>query len=436
MGGHLAALLQKEEYEVVIIDQDKNRLAKIRDSLDVQTLLGNGTDPKALKRAGVEDADLVIALTNVDEANLLAAFTAKQLGVAKCVARARSPWCLDTRDVNLRVELGIDLILNPEQLIALEIVRYLDNPDALVLARFAYGKVQLRTLVMDSDSKFAGQRLMDCRLPPGVLVAVRSRGKEVIIPNGESDLQPGDKLTIMGVAEKLPEAQKLFHTAVERARHVTIAGGGLTGLFLAETLEKRSFEVRVIEKSRDRCEEISEHLDRAQVIHGDSTDKGFLKEERIATSDVFVAVTGDDEDNLMSCLLAKELGVEQTVVTLSRPDYASLIEKFGINIALSPRRVMAERILTLISHGRLQAVTLLEEGQVEVIEMIAGHGSPTVGKPLSQLTLPKNALISTIIHLGQTIVPGGQDTVQPGDTVIAVGFPEAIDEIEEGFRGR
>lgn len=434
MGSHISELLQAEKHQVVVVDRSSENLKRISDSLDVQTLQGHGADPYILRKAGVADAELVLAITNIDEVNLLAAFTAKQLGAKKCVARARSPWCVDTRRINLRSALGIDRILNPEHLTALEIVRYLDDPDALALARFAFGKVQLVSFTLDERSKFAGRALKDCRLPPDVLVVARSRGNEVLIPKGDTVLQAGDKLTLMGVAEALPEAQRLFHTPTQRIRNIVIAGGGVTGLFLAETLEKQNFQVRLIERDRERCRVVSESLTHAEVIHGDATNINFMKEERIPTADVFVGVTGDDENNLMSCLLARELGVDKTVVKLSRPDYASLVQKFGVSLALSPRHVMAERILTLISRGRIQALTLLEDGRVEVIEFTAEHGSPIVGRPLSELSLPRGTLISTIVHLGETIIPRGSDRIEPGDTVIAVGLRESMDQLAASFR--
>ena len=435
VGRYLSELLEEEKQEVVVIDMNKDALEKIGDSLDVQTLLGNGADPSILKTAGVAEAHLFLALTSSDEVNLLASFTAKQMGAVTCVARARSPWCLDNSVMNLRDRLGIDLIMNPEHLMALEIIHFLDHPDTLAVHRFAHGKIQLRTFIVDAKSKFAGKKLKECPLPEGVIVAVRSHDGEAIIPNGETELRAGDKLTVMGLSEHIAETQKLFHAATEKVRNVTIAGGGNTGLFLAETLEKRHFDVKLMELDKDRCQYLSERLDHTQVVFGDATDIGIMKEERISASDVFVAVTGDDENNLMSCLLAKELGVPQTVVNITRPDYASLVQKFGIDLALSPRHVMGERILTLISWGRIQALTLLEDGKIEVIELVAQYGSSMIGKPLSRLSIPDGALITAIVHLGETIVPRGHHQILPGDTVIAVGLREAIDRLEEKFRG-
>ena len=435
VGSYISELLQQEHHEVVVIDTSAERLVNLGESLDVQTIQGHGADPALLRKAGVADAHLVLALTNIDEVNLLACYAAKRLGAAKCTARARSPWCLDTSVLNLREGLDIDLIMNPEHLTALEIIRFLGQPDALALASYAYGKVQLRSFTVDPKAKFAGKTLKECTLPEGVLVVVRSQNGETIIPNGDTILEAGDKLTIIGATDKLPAAQKLFHTSTEHGRNIVIGGGGFTGLFLAERLESSGFKVKLFEWNRERCEELSGRLNATEVVHGDMTDIGFLKEERISTADVFVAVTGDDENNLMACLLAKELEVPQTVVKIARPDYTSLVQKVGVSLALSPRHVMAERILTMVSRGRVRAVTLLEGGKVEVIELLAGHGSAMVGKPLSRLSIPEGAIISAIIHLGKTKVPHGGDVIEPGDTVIAVGLRESIDEVEEALRG-
>lgn len=435
VGRYISDILQQDQHEVVVIDNDKERLETLGESLDIQTLQGHGADPAILTTAGIGEAQLLLALTNLDEVNLLSCLVGKSLGAGRSVARARSPWCLDNSIIDLPSTLQIDLIMNPEHLTALEIVRFLDAPYALALARYAHDKVQLRTCIIEEDSECAGQKLMDCRLPDEVLVVVLSHEDHIEIPTGGTILAPGAKITIMGATERLPEAQRLFHSLTDPVRDVTIAGGGITGLFLAETLERRNFSVKLIESNLERCNYLSERLDRTQVVHGDATQSDLMKEERIPDTDVFISVTGDDENNLMSCLLAKELGVAQTVVNIARPDYASLVQKFGISLALSPRNVMAERILTLVSRGRIQAVTLLEDGKVEVIEMVVGHGSSLVGVPLARLSLPEGTLISAIVRLGETIIPRGHHQIEPGDTVVVVGLKDSMDQLEAGLRG-
>lgn len=435
VGRHLSDLLARERHEVVMIDRDKARLESIAEALDVQTLQGDGVDPEILRKAGVEGAQLFLALTDSDETNLLASFVAKKLGASKCVARARSPWWMEVATLNLRATLGIDLVINPENLTAEEIVRFVDNPDALALASFAHGKVQLRTFVLDEESRYAGMRLKDIPLPAEALVAVRSREGVAVVPKGDALLEAGDKLTVLGVPEILPEVQRMFHVPLDRVRDVVVVGGGHTGFFLAKTLERRRFQVKLIDVRREVCRKLGERLDRVEIVCGDATDMGFMREERVGSADVFVAVTHDDESNLMSCLLAKELGVGQTVARIGRPDYASLVQKFGVDKALSPRHVAAEKILALVARGRIRAIALLEDGKIEVNEFVAQAGSPMIGKPLRMLDVPEGALIGAIVHRGGTTIARGSHAIEPGDTVVALGLREAMDKLESRFDG-
>lgn len=433
VGRHIAMLLEREDHDVVLIDEDPAALREVESLLDVQTLQGHAASPSVLTRAGAEEAELMLALTNSDEVNLLAAFSAKQLGARKTIARARSAWCLDNELVDFRMRLHIDLVLNPEILTAVEIIKFLDNPDALALAHFAHGRVQLRQFVLAPESEFAGQALKDIRLPEGVLVVMKASGQDVEIPTGDTTLTPGDRLTIMGQPERIPEAQRRFRLPAEAARHVTIAGGGNTGLFLAETLEGKRFSVTLVEIDPARCDLLSERLEQTRVVHGDATNADFLREERLNRSDVFIAVTEDDETNLMSCLLAKDLGTKQTITKIARPDYTPLVSKLGIDLALSPRLVMADRILTMIHRGKINAVSLLEGGKVEVIEFVAKKGAPIVGKPLSQARTPRGALIGAIVRKGQVRVPRGTDAIQPGDNVIVLALDSVMDDVEKRF---
>jgi trk system potassium uptake protein TrkA len=439
VGSHIAAMLEQDEYDVVVIDEDPKALREIEEELDIQTVLGHAASPRILSRVGIEEAALMLALTDSDEVNLLAAFSAKQLGAKKTVARARSPWCVDASLVDFRTRLHIDLVLNPEILTAVEIIKFLDNPDALALAHFAQGKVQLRQFILDAQSRFVGMALKDCDLPQGVLVVMRSNGERVDIPKGDTVLDAGDRLTIMGQPEHLPEAQQMFRFAREPARKITIAGGGNTGMFLAQTLEARNFHVKLIEVDETRCHYLSEHLERTRIVRGDATRSGFLKEERVSASDVFIGVTNYDEPNLMSCLVAKDLGVRQTIARVTRPDYTPLLRQLGVDLAISPRTVIADRILAMVRRGKVSAVSVLEDGKVEVVEYVAQAGSPMVGRPLSETRLPKGALIGAIVQRGRARVPRGYDKILPGDTVIVIGLEGAMDDVDtlfEGKRGR
>lgn len=438
VGRHIAKLLQRETVDVALIDNDLQALNDVAENYDVMTVYGNGANPEIQNKAGVGEAQLVLALTDSCEVNLLAAFIAKRMGADKTVVRTRAPWSQETSFIDFRKTLDIDMLLNPEQLTAIEISKFLDNPEALALTNFARGKVQMRQFLLDARSQFCGKALHECRgqIPQGVLVATRVRDHEVVIPRGEHDLREGDKITIIGLPEKMSEAQRLFHAPRERLRQVTIAGGGNSGYFLANTLENKNFEVRLIESDAERCEYLSERLHRTRIMRGDVTRREFMQEERIGNTDVFIAVTGEDEDNLMACLLAKDLGVAQSVAQINRPDYASLVQHMGVNMAISPRHVMANQIMALVIGGRVKQVSMMEEGRVEVIESLARKGTALVGRPLSEVDqdLPDGVLICAIVSHGRVTVPGGDDVIHPGDTVIVAGLSEKMNDIERMFQ--
>ena len=437
MGRHIAGLLQEESLNVVLIDQDRSALAEVADTYDVQTLYGNGASPEVLERAGVRDAQLLLAFTDSCEVNMLAAFFAKQMAPMETVVRSRSAWSMDTSRINLRECLNIDVLLNPELLTAIEIVKFLDNPNALAINHYAQGKVQLRQFFLDRKSAFCNTELMNCRIPPGILVVARSRKDETVIPRGNHVLLPDDKLTIIGLPDRMEDAQELFHAEREEVRTVVIAGGGNSGRFLAETLESRNFSVKLIDPDVERCEYLSERLRRTTIIHGDVTRMGFMKEERIGLADAFIAVARDDEDNMMACLLAKELGAKQTVARVNRPDYASLVQKTGVDLAVSPRHVTADRVMTMIlgRASRVERVSLMEEGKIQIIELRAEKGAALVDRPLAEVAPPEDMLVGAIVRHGRVKVPGGEDRIRPGDTVIVAALSEKMDEIEKLLQG-
>lgn len=433
IGSSIAELLVREGHNLTVIDLNPKSLMEIGERLDIGTLCGSGSSFETLQLAGVNKAHLVLAMTNNDEVNLLAASIARHLGAEKTVARVRKREYLDPVRFNIRTLLGINLIISPEVLTAVEIVKFLAQPGSLALAHFAQDKIHLHSLVLTTQSAFVNKQVRDLRIPRGLLLALIAREDEVIIPRGDVLLKSGDKVTFIGQPELFKQYQSVFGGRTAEIKNICIAGGGETGLYLAETIERYDFVVKLIDANPQRCEYLSESLHKTQVISGDVTNRHFLEEERINSADIFIAVTGEDETNIMSSLLAKELGVKQCITKVERPDYAEVIEELGIDLALSPRLITAEKILTLLKRGRIKSVSLLEEGKVEVIEYEVPPQVPIANRQLNQLSLPAESLVGMIVREGKLKVPTGQDQILPGDTVIIIARAEVIDKIEEFF---
>lgn len=433
VGSSIAELLVRGGHNLTIIDTNRQRLQEISEMYDLQTIVGSGCSYEILQSADVDKAQLVLAMTNNDEVNLLSAQIARALGAQKTAARVRKREYLDPIKFNIRSILGIDLIISPELLTAVEIARFLANPDSLALAHFAQNKVQLRQLTITETSPFAGKLVKDLQLPRGVLLVLISRDNDVIIPRGDSQLKPGDRVSFIGESSIFRKACSLFGICEVGIKNICIAGGGEIGMYLAEILDRQDYIVKIIDINPERCEFLSEHLNKTQVVYGDVTNRYFLEEERINTFDVFIAVTGDDETNIMSSLLAKELGIKQCITKVDRPDYAEVIEQVGIDLALSPRLITAEKILTLLARGRIKSISLLEEGKVEVIEYEVAPDAPIVGETLSNIQFPRQSLVGMIVREGNVRVPQGQDRIYPGDTVIIIARAEVVEKVEQFF---
>ncbi len=438
VGSNIASHLVRDDHDVVIVDASAAKLRDVEEHVDVQTMVGNGCDPATLRAAmGGQETQLLLAVTEQDSTNLVMAYAAKRLGVGRVVARVRSRFFLYTDDVNFRDPLGIDLLLSPEILTALELVNFVENPAALGIAHLAQGRVQLRTVLLSPFSEFVSRRLMDIRFPPGMLVAVIRRGKKIFTPRGDAELMAGDHVTLVGLPAVIDEVHPQFDTeqktSASHSQRVAIAGAGETGLFLAEQLEGRRHKVLLIDRNRERLEEIGERLNKTVLLHGDCTNIQFLREENVQEMDYFIAATGDEESNVMSALLASELKVPKTACLIDRPDYARVVEKVGINVALSPRIVAANRVLKLVKQGRIRSVTLMEEGAIEVTEYQALASSPITGKPLKEVELPEGMLIGAVAHGTEVIIPRGSDSIRPGDIVITVAEADASDSVGKLF---
>lgn len=437
-GTHIAQALSQERHNVTLIDNERRRLQRAEEYLDVRTMCEHGASPHVLEMAGAAHADLVAAVTENDEVNLIAAGTAKQLGAHRTAARVYNRAYFGEDKVKYRNLLGIDLIISPQSITAFEIAKLVENPAAVAVALFARDRVQMRQMAVREDSPAVGKSIR-ALFPPdrdfGSLVVSLSRGSEIAIPGPDDVLQPGDRVTVIMASGHSGAVRRLFRDEEQAAESVVIAGGSTTAMMLAQMLETHKSRVTLIEENRDRCEALSRLFSRTRVIHGDATRQSVLLEERVGQADVFVALCGSDEVNLMASLQARELGVRHMVVSVNRADYAPLVQRVGIDHAVSPRILTGNRILALAGGSHVRSVALLQEGKAEVVELMAEMDAPAVNRALGkQLRFPKGVLIGALVREDEVIVPRGGDVFREGDTVIAFAMSSALDALEAMFR--
>lgn len=438
-GLHIARILSRENHDVTIIDEDADRIRKAEESMDVMALQGHGASLRTLRQAQAAKADLVISVTSSDEVNVLAASTAKKLGAKRVVARISTSTYLGTEDHITGCEVvGVDLIISQQTLAASEIHRLVKSYGAISVELFMDNRIEMIQLPVVADLSILEKPVRDLDLPQGALLAGILRQGEIIIPTGVDTLLEGDEAFLVAEIGVIPRVEKLFGKTGERqARKVMIVGGGEIGLSVARLLGQDEIEVILIESDKGRSKLLSELLPDAVVIHGDGKNLALLQEERVENCDVFVAVSGQDDTNLMATLLAQHLGAKKTVCLVSQSDYVPLYEALGINSSISPRLTTANRILKYVRRGEVVSVTQLEEGQAEILEIVTSEGSSIAGEHIRDASLPHGALIAAISGAKGAFVPrGGDEIINPGDTVLAFTTPKARERVERLFRRR
>ena len=433
VGCQIAKTLSSENHDVVIIEKNDIKRQSAQDNLDVLTILGNGANVRTLEEAGIKQTDMIIAVTSSDEANMIACMTAKQFGVPQKIARIRNPEYLYANALS-REKLGIDLTINPERATAKEIIKLLKSPiNVAQVQSFAGGKVQLFELKIEKGFPFINQQLKAITFKYPVLVAAIFRNDKIIIPNGEERITAGDNLYILIKKDYFAGLNEIFNQKPLNMQNVMILGGSRIGIQTALILAKLGINTKLIERDKERCEKIAEKLPHTLVINGDGTNIDLLKSEGIETIDGFVAVTGFDEDNLLVALLAKHLGTKKVIAKVDRTNYIPILEKIGVDAVVNPRMTTASAILRFIRKGKIISLTLLKEGEAEVIELIVSPYSKIINKPLKKANLPQNSIIGAIVRKDEVIIPHGNDIIQPEDKIIIFALSSDIKKIEKIF---
>lgn len=438
VGSALAEELTMENHEVTIVDVSAQKLQEVGEDLDALQVQGNGSSINVQMEAGVETADLVIAVTGSDEMNLLCCLVAKNLGKCHTVARVRNP--IYNKEINVMKEsLGISMIINPEMATAAEMARLLRFPSAIKIDPFAKGKVELLKFRVKPEFRLAGKSIVEINMKGkhDILVAGVERGEQVTIPNGNFVLQNGDLISILASPRNAAAFFKSIGLKTNQVRNCMIVGGGTTAVYLARMLLEMKMRVVIIEQSKERCEVLAELLPEATVVNGDGTSKNLLYEENLENAEAFVALTNMDEENILLGMFAERMSHAKVVTKVNRVAFDDIIDDLELGSMIHPKYITTDRILqytraTQNSIGsNVETLYHILDSKAEALEFVIRENSSVVGVPLKDLKLKSNLLIGCINRNGNVWIPQGDDCMMVGDTVVVVTTQRCLRDIKD-----
>lgn len=443
VGRNVAGHLVAEGHSVTVVDTAQEALDRASNQLDVMCVKGNGASQGTLTEAGIRDADMVIAATGSDEINLLCCHCAHICGVPSTVARVRDVEYMGDLE-NMKQDLGIDLLVNPELATAIEISRLLRFPNAANIDTFARGRVEIVAFHVQEDDFLVSRSLASLTSKIrdlAVLFCAVERGSEVSIPNGSFVLQQGDKIYLAGTPAGIHQFFKLLGRHSHRIRSAFIVGGGRITFYLISLLERLGISCKVIEKNEQRCRELAEVFPKALIIHGDGTDPELLADERMEASDAFIALTDRDEDNLIISLCAHQAGMAKVIAKSNRQNYTAIARSAGVESVVSPKLTTADQILRQVrgimnSKGTVMtSLYRIAEGSAEAMEFQVSSATRNLGVPLKNLRakLKEGILVAVVVRNGQVTIPNGSTTLEEGDTVIIVARGSGIMDLNDIF---
>jgi len=435
VGYQIASRLSHENKDVVVIDRDPDALKRVSDNIDAQVLKGSGSSPLILEEAGLKDAEILLAVTDSDEINLVACLIASIISpTTKKVARIRDAGFDEYHDTFRDNVPNIDTIINPEIEVVKTISSLLSVPGAVDVVDVADGRMQLIGIRLNENTRMAGIRLSDIPSTFGsqtALIAAIVREEEFIIPRGDDRLQAGDLVYFISEKNKRDDTLVAFDTHSQPLKRALIIGGGRIGYRLARSLEKASIYTKIIEKNPDRCIELAEKMNKVVVLCGDGSDQALMAEENIRDMDAVITLTNNEETNILVSLLARRMGVRQTITRLNKFSYFPLVSAIGIEQVVSTRLSAVNTILRHIRKGKVLSDISIKGEQAEVLEAVALETSDIVGKPLKKINFPKGALLIGIVRNKEVLIPSGESVVEPDDRIIIFARMEAVPKIEK-----
>lgn len=437
IGQFIASKLSSENKDVIIIEGDEGKIADISEELDVKVINGNGASPIVLREAGIRNAQMLVAVTDSDEVNLLACMIANLEASAPIkIARVRNPdfyhSIIDGEDI--LKSLDIEMMINPDKEAADAILRTLSVPGSIDVIDFFGGKMKLVGVKVKKESEITHTYLEKLKISDvdHLLISTIVRDGQAIIPSGKNRILPGDTVYFVTESKSINKIMTIFGFESEETKRVMIHGGSFIGLYLAKNLEENGVQVKIIEADQKLCSNLVRHLNKSVVLNEAATDETLLTQENIKEMDVFISVTNDNEDNILASLLAKRLGVPWAITLTTQISYIPLITTIGVDVAISPRLISSSAILHFIRQGKVLSVSSLQE-DIEIMEIEALETSDLVGVPIKNAKIPKGALILSLQRGEEIIIPNGETVIAPGDKVLVQTDSRSVPRIEKLF---
>ena len=436
VGYELARNLSEKQQDVIVIEKNEIKARRFKESLDVMVIEDNGANAAVLEEANIKTAGMLIAVTQFDEINIIACMLAKQYDVPITVCRIRNSGYADDSSILTPKQLGIDIVINPERVAAMEISKMLHFPDASEVEYFHHGKVMLLGVVVDAAADITDVPLRE--LPLGnecIVVGISEPGGKFIVPGGDDVIKPGNKIYLLGDARTLKDISSLLHHEKTRLSSITILGGGMIALQLARMLEesKQQFDVKLIEKDQARCEGLCRELTKTLVLQGDATEIAMLKEENPEMADAVIAATGDDRSNIVAALLSRQFGVKKLICEVMKPHYVPVYQALGIDSVINPRLLAAAQILRLIRREDVVALSILQNEKAEVFEVVLPETAKVANKEVAKIHFPRGMLIGSIIRNEEVIIPKGNTVLMPQDHLVVFAVPKVSTKLERFF---
>ncbi len=425
VGRHLSQVLSDTGHDVTVIEADPDRAFAIDEEHNVRVIVGSGSSAATLKKAIVHGCDHFLAMTSNDETNLISSSLARVLGAKTVVSRIHDQTFTETSLVNYPLHFGIDMMLNPEGLCAVELAKSIRNPARIAVENFARGQIEAQRIVVDAKARFRGKALRDLKLHPQIKFGFYQRGEEQDIPSADTVLEEGDIVTVFGPPGELYKLRSNLdpHSAGKEVR-VVIFGGSETAVALVRLLGNPRFKIRVIERNEEKCRRLAERFPEVTFINGDGTSLRLLEEEQIGNADYFVASTSDDERNVMTSIQAAKLGAKHVQTVINKSDYEEILynlrSALEIETMVAPRLVTANEVLRYLSNEPYIELFSFPEQAARILEFHVSLDSPCAGKQLKEIAWPKHAVLVALLHKYEVKVPGAEDKILAGDRVVVI----------------